>query len=80
VGNLKGDCLRPACLATLEEAQRHTSRYVAHYNQVRLPSALGYVTPEQKLASLEKIIFAERDRKLAEARQRRAAKRQEVAA
>jgi len=77
---IKGDCLRPACPATLQEAQRHTARYVAHYNEVRLHSAIGYVTPEQKLAGLEKQIHDERDRKLAEARQRRAAARQEVAA
>lgn len=80
---IKGDCLRPACPATLEEARRHVTRYVAHYNQVRLHSAIGYVTPEQKLAGMEQEIFDERDRKLAEARQRRAALRQaerEVAA
>ena len=77
---IKGDCLRPACPATLEEAQRHVTRYVAHYNHVRLHSAIGYVTPEQKLAGMEQDIFDERDRKLAEARQRRAEKRQEVAA
>jgi transposase InsO family protein len=80
---IKGDCLRPACPATLEEAQRHVARYVAHDNTARLHSAIGYVTPEQKLAGMEQIIFDERDRKLAEARQRRAALRQaerEVAA
>jgi putative transposase len=77
---IKEDCLRPACPATREEAQRHTARYVAHYNQVRLHSAIGYVTPEQKLAGLEKQIHEERDRKLTEARQRRAAARQEAAA
>jgi putative transposase len=77
---IKGDCLRPACPATLEEAQRHVTRYVAHYNHVRLHSAIGYVTPEQKLAGMEQDIFHERDRKLAEARQRRAEKRREVAA
>jgi transposase InsO family protein len=77
---IKGDCLRPACPATLEEAQRHATRYVAHYNQLRLHSAIGYVTPEQKMAGLEKQIHDERDRKLAEARERRAAARQEVAA
>jgi transposase InsO family protein len=77
---IKGDCLRPACPATLDEARRHVTRYVAHYNQVRLHSALGYVTPEQKLAGMERDIFDERDRKLAEARQRRADKRREVAA
>ena len=56
---------------------------MAHYNDVRLHSAIGYVTPEQKLAGMEQDIFDERDRKLAEARQRRAALRQaerEVAA
>jgi len=77
---IKGDCLRPACPATLDEARRHVTRYVAHYNQVRLHSAIGYVTPEQKLAGMERDIFDERDRKLAEARQRRADKRREVAA
>jgi transposase InsO family protein len=77
---IKGDCLRPACPATLEEAQRHVTRYVAHYNTARLHSAIGYVTPEQKLAGMEQDIFDERDRKLAEARQRRAEKRREVAA
>ena len=40
----------------------------------------GYVTPEQKLAGLEQEIFDQRDRKLAQARQRRAEKRQEAAA
>lgn len=48
-----------------------------HYNTVRLHnSAIGYVTPQDKLAGREKAIFAARDRKLAEARERRKAKRQ----
>ena len=49
---------------------------------MRLHSALGYVTPADKLTGLEKEIFAECDRKLEEARQRRATVRhgsQEVA-
>jgi hypothetical protein len=48
---------------------------VDHYNTVRLHSALSYVTPADKLAGLEVEIFAERDRKLEEARERRAAVR-----
>ena len=42
--------------------------FVAHYNDVRLHSALGYVTPADKLAGLQGVIFAERDRKLEAAR------------
>jgi hypothetical protein len=38
---------------------------------VRLHSAIGYITPASKLAGQEKVIFAERDRKLEQARERR---------
>jgi hypothetical protein len=50
---------------------------VEHYNTVRLHSAIGYVTPKDKLEGREIVIFAERDRKLTEAREgRRAVRRQ----
>ena len=58
-----------------DEARRRISSYVDHYNNVRLHSAMGYVTPADKLVGLEKEIFAERDRKLEEARERRATAR-----
>ena len=45
--------------------------YVEHYNHVRLNSAIAYITPADKLNGLANVIFAERDRKLEEARQRR---------
>jgi len=51
------------------------AEFVQHYNEVRLHSAIGYVTPLDKLSGLAPEIFAERDRKLAEARERRAVKR-----
>jgi putative transposase len=73
---LKGDCIRtetPLCLA---DAQRIVARYVEYYNKVRLHSAIGYITPKDKLEGREKVIFAERDRKLEAARERRRAKRQ----
>jgi putative transposase len=81
-GSLKRECVRPAAVSSFDEARRRISLYVDHYNNVRLHSALGYVTPADKLTGLEKEIFAERDRKLEEARQRRATVRhgsQEVA-
>jgi hypothetical protein len=46
------------------------------YNLVRLHSAIGYVTPNDKLLGKDEAIHAERDRKLAEARERRKQLRQ----
>lgn len=71
-GSLKQECVRLASLASWEEAQRRIAAYVDHYNNVRLHSALGYVTPADRLAGLDTVIFKERDRKLEEARDRRA--------
>jgi hypothetical protein len=72
---LKRECLRRDTPLSLEDARRVVAVYVEHYNQVRLHSALGYVTPADKLAGREKEIFATRDRKLEEARGRRKARR-----
>ena len=70
-GTLKQDCLRPHVPLSLEEARRLVRSFVEHYNHVRLHSAIGYVTPADKLAGREAEIFAERDRKLEAARERR---------
>jgi putative transposase len=73
---IKGDCIRTETPLTLEDAQRIVARYVGYYNEVRLHSAIGYISPKDKLEGREKAIFAERDRKLVEARERRKAQRQ----
>jgi len=75
-GSLKRECIRMSSLGSLEEARRHVSFYVDHYNHIRLHSVLGYITPVDKLNGLEDVIFAERDRKLEEARARRQQTRQ----
>ncbi len=67
----KRDCLRPNVPLSLDEARQLVAEFVAHYNHVRLHSAIGYVTPADKLAGREEEIFAERDRKLEAARERR---------
>ena len=38
--------------------------HVEHYNNVRLNSATGYITPKDMLAGRQREIHAERDRKL----------------
>lgn len=73
--SVKSECIRPACPETVEEARHKVSGYVAHYNHVRLHSAIGYVAPADKLNGLAPEIHAERDRKLEEARTRRQAAR-----
>jgi transposase InsO family protein len=73
---LKGDCIRVTVPLSLGEARRLVADYVAHYNNVRLHSAIGYVTPRDKLDGRDKEILAARDRKLADARERRQQQRQ----
>lgn len=55
--SLKSECIRPGTPLCLEDARRLVAGYVQHYNTVRLHSAIGYVTPADKLAGREKLIF-----------------------
>ena len=76
--SLKSECIRPKTPLSLQDARRVVGQYVEHYNTVRLHSAVGYVTPQDKLEGREMAIFAERDRKLDEAREARRVRRQEA--
>ena len=75
---LKSECIRPGTPLCLEDARRLVAGYVQHYNTVRLHSAIGYVAPADKLAGKEQQIFQQRDRKLAEAREKRQRRRREI--
>ena len=68
---LKGECIRVKTSLSLEDARRLVAEFVAHYNMVRLRSAIGYITPADKLAGREEAIWSERKRKLAVAEVRR---------
>jgi putative transposase len=72
VRTVKEEGLRPASPTDEDTAREVIGKTVARYNEVRLHSAIGYVTPKDKLEGREKEIFAERDRKLEAARARRA--------
>jgi putative transposase len=76
--SLKAECIRPKTPLSLEEGRRLVEQFVQHYNTVRLHSAIGYVTPLDKLLGRETLIFAERDRKLQEAREQRRINRQAI--
>ena len=73
---LKGECIRVKTPLSREDARRLITEFVAHYNEVRLHGAIGYVAPADRLAGRDREILAERDRKLDAARQRRKAARE----
>jgi putative transposase len=72
-GSLKQECIRPKTPLNLADARQLIDHYVIQYNCQRLHSAIGYVTPKDKLEGREMIIFAERKRKLKQAREWRKA-------
>jgi len=75
---IKADCIRPGTPLTVQDARRIVANFVTHYNEVRLHSALGYVTPATKLAGREQEVFDGRDAKLVAARQHRQQHRAET--
>jgi transposase InsO family protein len=77
---LKGESIRVSVPLSLDDARRIVADYATHYNTLRLHSAIGYITPKDKLEGRDEAIFATRDRKLAEARDRRAQLRGRVVA
>ena len=63
--------IRPKTPLSLEDARRLVQGYVEHYNDVRLNSAIGYITLKDMLAGRQQEIHAERNRKLEAARKQR---------
>jgi putative transposase len=74
--SLKTECIRPRTPLSLEDARRLVAEFVEHYNTVRLHSAIGFVTPKDKLEGRAPVIFEARDRKLDAAREQRKQRRQ----
>lgn len=77
-GSLKAEAVRPKTPLSLEDARRVVGDFVEEYNTRRLHSAIGYVTPHDRLEGRHTQIWEERDRKLEAARARRAARREEA--
>jgi transposase InsO family protein len=79
-GSLKAEAIRPKTPLSLADARRVVGAFVEEYNTKRLHSAIGYVTPQDRLEGRHTQIWEERDRKLEAARARRAARRAEARA
>ena len=72
---IKSRCIRVRTPLSLDDATRMVAEFVEHYNNRRLHSAIGYITPKDKLEGNAESIFAQRDAKLAAARETRKAMR-----
>jgi transposase InsO family protein len=75
-GSVKSECIRPGTPLSLDDARRLVGQFVEHYNEVRLHSAIGFVTPRTMLEGRAPQVFVERDRKLETAREQRRLRRQ----
>lgn len=70
-GTIKSECIRLGVPLCLEDAIRLTEQYVAVYNEQRLHSSIGYITPKDMIEGRRQAIHDARDVKLETARQRR---------
>ena len=70
--SIKSESIRPGVPLSVEDAEHLITQYVQVYNEQRLHSAIGYVTPQAMLEGRQAEIHATRDQKLELARKRRA--------
>lgn len=65
---LKDQAIRPRTPLDLDDAKRITGDFIDYYNNTRLHSAIGYITPKDRLEGRQHAIHAARDKKLEKAR------------
>ncbi len=76
--SIKEKCVRPKCPGTVQEAREIVSEWIAHCNNERLHSAIGYVTPADMMDGRADAIQKLRDKRLEEAREYRRKRRIEA--
>jgi len=74
--SLKSEAVRLQALTSKVQAEQVIAEYVRYYNEERLHSAIGYVTPKDLLEGRKTEIHENRDRKMKEAQRARAELRQ----
>ena len=72
---IKSEAIRTKTPLTLKQARQVTETFVRNYNEKRLHSAIGYVTPKCRLEGHHQEVWKNREEKLAAARERRRERR-----
>lgn len=72
--------IRPDAPTSLDEARRHVTAFVTPYHHHRLPRAIGYIPPADRLAGRSEQLWATREARLDAARAARQLAPQPVAA
>jgi putative transposase len=67
----KNEATRKQSYINLQDLEKQINEYILHYNQNRLHSSLGYITPMDMLQGRQQFIFSERKKKLFIARENR---------
>lgn len=68
---IKEQAIRPLTPLDLDEAKRITGDFIDYYNTKQLHSAIGFITPKDRLEGRHQEIHKTRDKKLEDARERR---------
>jgi putative transposase len=76
--SIKSEAIRPGVPLSKDDADRLIAHYIQVYNEQRLHSSIGYITPLAALEGQREAIHNERDRKLEMARQQREQRAQRV--
>lgn len=67
----KEECIIRNIFLTQEEAREVIGKYIEYYNNMRLHSGIGYITPKDMLEGRRDDIWKERDMKLDKGRKKR---------
>ncbi len=70
-GTAKRECIRRNSFLSIRDARKIIDRFIEHYNNKRLHSAIGYVAPLDILLGRREEILKDRDEKLRKAREER---------
>ena len=68
---LKSESIRKRTPLNIDDARNIVDEFVDYYNNARLNSAIGYITPNDKLNGQEQYVHKIRDQRLADARRKR---------